>query len=185
MIENNFFPWKSEENEPARILDLCSGSGCIGIALAYKYPNSEIELLDVSFDALEVASENISNHHLDDRVVVFQSNLFDAADGQYDLIISNPPYVDAEDMACLPNEYKKEPEMALAAGNDGLELVHIIIKKAAQYLTEYGLLVIEVGNSWPALEAAYPDVSFTWQKFEKGGHGVCVFNATQLKRYFG
>lgn len=185
MIEQKFAPWwqgKLEHGMPApkRILDLCTGSGCIGIACANTFPDAQVELLDISFEALEVADENIQRHNMDDRVLALQSDLFGAASGRYDLIVSNPPYVDADDMSCLPDEYHHEPELALAAGEDGLDLVRIMLKQARQFLNDDGLLVVEVGNSWPALAAAYPQLPFIWPTFERGGHGVFVLQARDL-----
>lgn len=179
MIEVGFQPWLKNP-EPQRILDLCTGSGCIGIACAMQFVQAEVELLDISFDALAVADENIQRLQVEDRVMALQSDLFAAASGKYDLIVSNPPYVDADDMSCLPTEYHHEPELALAAGNDGLDLVRIMLREAREYLTDNGLLVVEVGNSWPALAEAYPQLPFEWQQFEHGGHGVFVLQARDL-----
>jgi len=178
LIENGFQPWLNQE--PQRIMDLCTGSGCIGIACAMQFENAEVELLDISFDALAVAEENIQRLQVEDRVMALQSDLFSAANGKYDLIVSNPPYVDADDMACLPDEFHHEPELALAAGNDGLDLVRIMLAHAREYLTDEGVLVVEVGNSWPALAEAYPQLPFQWQEFERGGHGVFVLKASDL-----
>ena len=185
MIEQSFAPWwqgavADGKPAPQRILDLCTGSGCIGIACAHQFEQAEVELLDISFDALEVADENIMGHQVSDRVMALQSDLFAAASGKYDLIVSNPPYVDADDMNSLPDEYHHEPELALAAGDDGLDLVRIMLKEARQYLNDDGLLVVEVGNSWPALAAAYPQLPFVWPEFERGGHGVFVLQAKDL-----
>lgn len=180
MIQQRFAPWWQGQEAPQRILDLCTGSGCIGIACAHEFEQAQVELLDISFDALAVAEENIEQHRVDDRVLALQSDLLSAASGRYDLIVSNPPYVDADDMACLPEEYLHEPELALAAGDDGLDLVHRLLKDARQYLTEEGLLVVEVGNSWPALAAQYPQLPFVWPEFEHGGHGVFVLQARDL-----
>ena len=178
LIETNFQPWL--QHQPKRIMDLCTGSGCIGIACAMQFPDAQVELLDISFDALAVAEENIQRLEVHDRVVALQSDLFSAAHGRYDLIVSNPPYVDADDMACLPDEFHHEPELALAAGNDGLDLVRIMLKQARDHLTDDGVLVVEVGNSWPALADAYPQLPFQWQEFERGGHGVFVLHAKDL-----
>lgn len=180
MIQQRFSPWWQGQEAPQRILDLCTGSGCIGIACAHEFEQAQVELLDISFDALAVAEENIEQHRVDDRVLALQSDLLSAASGRYDLIVSNPPYVDADDMACLPEEYLHEPELALAAGDDGLNLVHRLLKDARQYLTDEGLLVVEVGNSWPALAAQYPQLPFVWPEFEHGGHGVFVLQARDL-----
>lgn len=178
LIESGFQPWLTQS--PKRILDLCTGSGCIGIACAMQFEQADVELLDISFDALAVAEENIQRLQVEDRVIALQSDLFSAASGRYDLIVSNPPYVDADDMACLPDEFHHEPELALAAGEDGLDLVHIMLRQARDYLSDDGVLVVEVGNSWPALAQAYPQLPFQWQEFERGGHGVFVLHARDL-----
>ena len=183
MIADRFQPWlgRDLDSKPVhRIMDLCTGSGCIGIACATEFPEASVELLDISFDALALADENILRHQMSDRVIALQSDLFAAADGKYDIIVSNPPYVDADDMSCLPEEFHREPELALAAGEDGLDLVRIMLSQARQYLSDDGIFIVEVGNSWPALEEAYPAVPFMWQEFEMGGHGVFVLTADQL-----
>lgn len=180
LIEKRFAPWLTEE--PLQILDLCTGSGCIGIACAYAFPDAEVQLSDISFDALAVAEENIHQHGMADRVFAMQSDLFENLLGQrFDLIVSNPPYVDAEDMASLPDEFHAEPELGLASGDDGLDFTRRLLREAQDYLTDEGLLVVEVGNSWPALEAAYPDLPFVWVEFERGGHGVFVLTAQDLR----
>ncbi len=180
LIEKQFAPWLSAE--PQQILDLCTGSGCIGIACAYAFPDAEVQLSDISFEALAVAEENIHQHDLGDRVYALQSDLFENLLGQrFDLVVSNPPYVDADDMASLPQEYHAEPELGLASGVDGLDFTRRLLAEAVDHLTENGLLVVEVGNSWPALEEAYPELPFTWIEFERGGHGVFVLNAADLR----
>lgn len=181
LIQKRFEPWLM--NEPAQILDLCTGSGCIGIACAYAFPDAYVQLSDISFDALAVAEENIEQHGLGERVFAIQSDLFKGLQGQiFDLIVSNPPYVDAEDMASLPEEYHAEPELGLASGDDGLDFTRRLLAEAADYLSEQGMLLVEVGNSWPALEAAYPALPFTWIEFERGGHGVFVLTAADLRK---
>ncbi|EIK45149.1 modification methylase, HemK family [Cellvibrio sp. BR] len=181
LIQKRFEPWLV--NEPAQILDLCTGSGCIGIACAYAFPEAYVQLSDISFDALAVAEENIEQHGLAERVFAMQSDLFESLQGQvFDLIVSNPPYVDAEDMASLPEEYHAEPELGLASGDDGLDFTRRLLTEAVDYLSEQGVLLVEVGNSWPALEAAYPALPFTWIEFERGGHGVFVLNAEDLRK---
>lgn len=179
LIEKRFAPWLA--NEPQQILDLCTGSGCIGIACAYAFPDAEVQLSDISYDALAVAEENIQQHGMTERIFALQSDLFENLLGQrFDLIVSNPPYVDAEDMASLPDEFHAEPELGLSSGTDGLDFTRRLLAEAASYLTENGLLVVEVGNSWPALAAAYPDLPFSWVEFERGGHGVFVLTAQDL-----
>jgi ribosomal protein L3 glutamine methyltransferase len=183
LIAQGFQPWLT--GQPVnRILDLCTGSGCIGIACAHYFEEAQIDLADLSAEALQVAEINISRYELNHRVNAIESDLFEALAGQqYDLIVSNPPYVDQEDLASMPAEYKHEPALALASGNDGLDITRRMLKQAAQLLTEDGVLVVEVGNSCGALERAYPSVPFTWLEFENGGHGVFVFNRQELLQY--
>jgi ribosomal protein L3 glutamine methyltransferase len=173
----NWFPL----TPPQRILDLCTGSGCIAIACAHYLPEAEVDAVDISEDALTVADLNISQHGLEQRVFPIQSDCFDALPGQqYDLIVTNPPYVDAEDMADLPDEYQHEPELGLASGVDGLELTRQILRQAASHLTEQGVLICEVGNSMVALAAQFPQVPFHWIEFNKGGIGVFALTKAQL-----
>jgi ribosomal protein L3 glutamine methyltransferase len=180
LIERRFEPWLAKE--PARILDLCTGSGCIGIACAYEFLDAEVLLADLSFEALEVANRNIEQHGLDDRVYTVQGDGFDGLPKQrFDLIVSNPPYVDAEDFADMPAEFQHEPALGLACGDDGLNLVRRILAEAADHLTETGTLVVEVGNSQVHVEALYPEVDFTWLEFTDGGHGVFLLAASQCR----
>lgn len=179
LLEAELEPWLGQ-HPVERILDLCTGSGCIGIAAGYVFPEAEIDLADVSPDALAVAAENIERHGLEGRARPRLSDLFDDLEGRYDVILSNPPYVDAADLASMPLEFRHEPVLGLEAGEDGLALAHRIIAQARDRLTENGLLVVEVGNSAPALEAAYPDLPLIWVEFERGGEGVFVINARDL-----
>ncbi len=179
LIQSGLQPWLGDI-EVNRILDLCTGSGCIGIAAATVFEEADVDLSDISEDALEVAQSNIVMHGLEDRVSAIQSDLFAGLEGQYDLILSNPPYVDAEDMAALPDEFRHEPELGLAAGGDGLDIAHRILEKAADMLTPDGLLVVEVGNSWVALQEAYPELPFIWLDFEQGGEGVFLLSRQDL-----
>jgi len=182
LIESEFSPWLAMQ--PYRILDLCTGGGCIGIACALHNDAAEVVLSDISADALEVALENIERHGVGERVQIIESDLFEAlADERFDLIVSNPPYVDARDMDELPAEYRHEPELALVAGDDGLDLVRRMLREAAAHLTVDGALMVEVGNSWVALEEAYPTVPFTWIEFERGGHGVFLLTRAQLDEH--
>lgn len=170
---------------PERILDLCTGSGCIAIALAYAFGDAYVDASDVDKNALEVAAVNVEHHNIAHQVNLVESDLFAKipAENQYDLIVSNPPYVDAATMAELPPEFLHEPDHALAAGQDGLDLVHQILYRAADYLTRDGLLVCEVGDSEWALRQAYPDIQFNWLKFEKGGSGVFAMDYDELMEY--
>ncbi len=182
LIEDGFSPWLA--NPPSRILDLCTGSGCIGIACADVFPEAEVALADLSFEALEVANQNIERHGVDDRVYTVQGDGFDGLPGQrFDLIVSNPPYVDAEDFADMPDEYQHEPELGLACGHDGLNLVRRMLAEAADHLTEKGLLIVEVGNSQVHVEALYPEVEFHWLEFQRGGHGVFMLSAAQCREH--
>lgn len=182
LIERQFSPWLAAT--PARILDLCTGSGCIGIACAHAFPEAEVVLADLSFDALEVANLNIERHEVEERVYTVQGDGFGGLPGQrFDLIVSNPPYVDAEDFADMPAEFHHEPAMGLACGEDGLDLVRRMLAEAADHLTDDGLLVVEVGNSQVHVEAAYPEVAFTWVEFARGGHGVFVLTAEQCRQH--
>ncbi|GAA0519357.1 50S ribosomal protein L3 N(5)-glutamine methyltransferase [Tatumella terrea] len=166
---------------PERILDMCTGSGCIAIACAYEFPEAEVDAADISADALAVTEQNIESHGLMHQVTPLRSDLFrEIPPVKYDLIVTNPPYVDAEDMDDLPNEYRHEPELGLAAGSDGLVLVQRILANAADYLSEDGVLICEVGNSMVHMMDQYPDVPFTWLEFEHGGDGVFMLDRQQL-----
>ncbi len=167
---------------PEQMLDLCTGSGCIALALANVFVDAAVDAVDIDDDALEVAAINIDHHAKGFQVNLIKSSLFErvSADNQYGLIVTNPPYVDAEDMSELPPEIQHEPELALAAGHDGLDLVHHILNDAPDYLTEQGLIVVEVGNSEWAMRQSYPEVPFHWLKFEKGGTGIFALTREQL-----
>ncbi|MFZ5655168.1 MAG: 50S ribosomal protein L3 N(5)-glutamine methyltransferase [Pseudomonadota bacterium] len=178
LIEREFRPWLTAA--PERILDLCTGSGCIGIACALAFPDAEVDLADLSVEALEVADLNIAEHRLERRVRTLESDLFEELDQTYDLIVCNPPYVDADDYAEMPEEYHCEPELALAAGPDGLDLVRRVLREAPDWLEDGGLLFVEVGDSAPALEERYPDIAFTWVELERGGDGILVFSREEL-----
>lgn len=184
LIEKGFAPWLCGD-EVGNILDMCTGSGCIGIACAMAFPGAEVDLVDVSRDALEVADINIKRHHLNGQVKAIASDLFTelSTDRKYDLIVTNPPYVDTGDLASMPGEYHHEPPLGLGSGDDGLDCIRRILHDAPNYLTEYGVLVGEVGNSCEALSEAYPDVPFLWLDLEQGGHGVFVLTAGQLLQY--
>ncbi len=184
LIENQFFPYISANKSPKRILDLCTGSGCIAIACASYFEETEVDAVDLSVEALNVAQINIENHGLSEQVIPIQSDIFSGVEGQsYDLIVSNPPYVDQQDIDSLPQEYQHEPEMGLGCGDDGLDIVRVILAQSARYLNDGGLLFCEVGNSEVHVKALYKDVPFTWLNFERGGHGVFMLTKTQLVEF--
>jgi ribosomal protein L3 glutamine methyltransferase len=186
--EKNFYHhglYDKQLAQPERILDLCTGSGCIAIALASRFPDASVDASDIDKNALAVAAVNVDHHNVHHQVNLIESNLFEKipAENQYDLIVTNPPYVDAATMADLPPEFLHEPDHALAAGQDGLDLVHHILYQASNYLTRDGLLVCEVGDSEWALRQAYPEIQFDWLTFANGGHGIFAMDFDELIEY--
>ncbi len=181
-IETGFEPWL-EPGEVRRVLDVGTGSGCIAVACALAFEDALVDATDLSADALELARSNVVRHGLTERVRLYRADVFDGLPDElrYDLIISNPPYVDATDMANLPPEYRHEPRAALAAGDDGLDVVRRILAGAAERLTANGILVVEVGNSAPAVAEAWPGLPAVWLEFRHGGHGVFLLTAGDLR----
>ena len=163
-----------------RVLDLCTGSACIAIAAAHAFEQAQVDASDISTEALQVARSNVELHSMESRVTLTEADLFDGLSGRYDLILSNPPYVDAADMASTADEFSHEPALGLVAGDDGLDIAHRILATSAHYLSNDGLLVCEVGNSSVALEKAYPHVRFNWLEFANGGDGVFYMSASEL-----
>ena len=183
LVEAGFDPWIDPEGARS-VLDLCAGSGCIGIACAVYLPEAEVDLAEISPAALEVASRNLAHHHLEERVQVLQSDLFDGiGERRYDLVISNPPYVSAAELADLPEEFRKEPQLGLAGGETGLDLALRVLRDAPDYLNEGGVLVVEVGNTAAELERRFPDLPFLWLEFERGGEGVLLMKREQLTEF--
>ena len=183
LIESAYFPWVEPANVQS-ILDLCTGSGCIGIASAYALPQAKVVLSDISADAIEVARKNIHKHQLDSRVSVIQSDIFDNIPAQkFDLIVSNPPYVSEAEYQELPAEYLNEPKLGLTSGPDGMDLVARILNQAAAFLSTSGIIIIEVGASAELLMQRYPQVPFNWIEFEYGGDGVFTLSKQELEQY--
>ncbi len=183
LIEQRFAPWVEEE-QVERILDLCTGSACIAIACAYAFADAYVDAVDLSTEALEVAKLNVDKHQLADAVTLHQSDLFENLPVvQYDIIVSNPPYVCLEEWKQLPAEYHAEPAMGFKGGESGLDLVLRILVDADRYLTEQGILIIEVGSSAETLQSRFTDVPFYWLNFERGGDGVFLLTAEQVRHY--
>jgi len=179
LIQNRFQPWLSDE--PQAILDLCTGSGCIGIACAFEFQDSSVDLIDISPEALEIADKNIHLHDLESRVRSIQSDGLTAlGHQQYDLIVSNPPYVSEAEYAQLPQEYKMEPKLGLTSGDDGFDFVRNLLLSAEKHLTTDGLLVVEVGYGWEQFNDLFPQYPFLWPEFENGGCGVFILTRDQL-----
>jgi ribosomal protein L3 glutamine methyltransferase len=185
LIVQQYQPWLSSSvGQPLKVLDMCTGCGCIGIATALHMPDTLVHISDISTEALQVAQENILHHKVQDRVTAIQSDVFNGLPGNtYDLIVTNPPYVDKADIDSMPAEYQAEPAIALGSGDDGLDITRRLLKEAANYLNDNGVMIVEVGNSWENVEAAFPNVPFMWLGFESGGHGVFVITKQELLSY--
>ena len=182
-ILERFEPWVTPA-KVRRALDLCTGSGCIAIALAHAFPQARVDATDISDAALAVARINVEQHGLRERVRLIPSDLFAALGGErYDLIVTNPPYVDPAELAELPEEYRHEPELALVSGHDGLDAIVHILAQAPAHLNPDGVLVAEVGNSHATLQAAFPDVPFLWLSTSTGDESVFLLTAEQLRQY--
>ena len=185
MIEAGFSPWL-DTTEVHRIADVGTGSGCIAIACALAFPDAQVDALDNSAPAVALATCNAAEHGVEDQVSASQSDWLSAIEPQplLDLIVSNPPYVDAKAMANLPAEYQHEPQAALAAGRDGLDAVRAILPQAAERLSEHGILVCEIGHGQAAFSQAFPDLAVTWVSFARGGEGVFVVDGATLRAAF-
>jgi ribosomal protein L3 glutamine methyltransferase len=184
LVERRFEPWLDPASV-GRVLDLCTGSGCIAVACAHAFPGAQVDATELSEAAAAVARRNAREHGVDARVRVLTGDLFaPIGEAQYDLVVSNPPYVSEAEMAALPAEYRHEPALGLAAGPEGLDVVRRILAGARRHLGPDGILVVEVGDSAERLAAAYPDIPFLWLDFERGGGGVFLLTAAELDRHF-
>ena len=181
LLQENIFPWVAEPEKIGRVLDMCTGSGCLAILAAHIYPDAIVDAVDLSEDALAVAERNVKDYELKQRVQLIQSDLFTAlGDRKYDLIISNPPYVDAKSVSALPAEYLHEPKLALGSGIDGLDATREILKQAAVHLNPGGILIVEIGHNRDVLEAAYPDLPFNWLTVSAGDEFVFLLYREDL-----
>jgi ribosomal protein L3 glutamine methyltransferase len=181
LLENGLHPWIEYQEMVESAADICTGSGCLGVLLAHTFPNAAVDVVDISPDAIAVANINIKNYGLEEQVTAIESDMFTALAGKtYDLIISNPPYVDAPSMAILPQEYRNEPQIALGSGNDGLDHTHTLLHEAGKHLNDGGLLIVEIGHNRDALLAAYPDMPFTWLEVDSGNEFVFMLTKEQL-----
>jgi len=182
LLRDKLSPWVKDPDSVGAALDLCTGSGCLAILLAQAFPNARVDATELSSDALEVARKNVADYGLEDRIRLVMGDLFAGLTGRYELIVSNPPYVNADSMAGLPPEYRAEPPMALAGGQDGLDIVRRIVSGASALLDQDGLMVVEIGHNREALEQAFPRVPFTWLETSGGDGFVFLLTGAQLAR---
>jgi ribosomal protein L3 glutamine methyltransferase len=181
IIPEQFQPWVTDPDAVTNVLELCTGSGCLAIMLADAFPNAQVDAVDLSTDALEVAKKNVAEYELQDRITLYHSDLYDKLPAKkYDLIVTNPPYVNSTSMSTLPAEYKAEPQMALAGGDDGMDLVRRIVAGAKERLTPQGALVVEIGNEFAYAEAAFTELELTWLSTSAGDEAVFLVTADQL-----
>lgn len=181
LLAEGLDPWIEDPWSVGAVADLCSGSGCLAILAALAFPEAQVDAIDLSTDALDVARRNVADYRLEERVRLVHSNLFaGVARQRYDLIVSNPPYVDAASMASLPEEFRREPEMALAGGKDGLDLVRVMLREAREQLNPGGLIVVEIGHNRETLETAFPQTPFTWLETSAGDEFVFLLRREEL-----
>jgi ribosomal protein L3 glutamine methyltransferase len=181
IMPEQFQPWVTDPDAVTNVLELCTGSGCLAIMLADAFPNAQVDAVDLSTDALEVAKKNVAEYELQDRITLYHSDLYDKLPAKkYDLIVTNPPYVNSTSMSTLPAEYKAEPQMALAGGDDGMDLVRRIVAGAKERLTPQGALVVEIGNEFAYAEAAFTELELTWLSTSAGDEAVFLVTAEQL-----
>ena len=181
LLNTDLSPWIEFPEMIESAADICTGSGCLGVLLASVFPNAAVDVIDISQDAIDVANINIANYGLEAQVTAIKSDMFSALSGKkYDVIISNPPYVDAPSMAVLPAEYQNEPQLALGSGVAGLDHTHTILREAANYLNDDGILIVEIGHNRDALEDAYPNIIFNWLEVSSGTEFVFLLTKSQL-----
>ncbi len=181
LLREQLAPWVENPEEIVSVADICTGSGCLAILAAHAFPNADVDAVDISDDALAVARRNIADYGLEGHVTPIRSDMLSALQGRrYDIILSNPPYVDAPSMEALPQEYRQEPGIALASGDDGLDHTHTLLREAARHLNPGGLLIVEIGHNRDVLEAAYPDLPFTWLEVSAGDQFVFLLSREQL-----
>ena len=181
LLDEQLTPWIDDPWAIESALDLCTGSGCLAILTALAFPNAKVDAVDLSTDALSVAQRNVDDYQLNEQIELIHSDAFTALQGRrYDLIISNPPYVNAESVAALPPEYLHEPEMSLGSGEDGLDFTRIILREAKKHLNPHGILVVEIGHNRAVLEAAYPELPFTWLETQTGNENVFMLRVEEL-----
>jgi ribosomal protein L3 glutamine methyltransferase len=181
LLDDSLTPWIEFQEMVENAADLCTGSGCLGILLAHAFPNAAVDIIDISPDAIDVSNINIANYGLEEQVTAIQSDMFTALAGKtYDVLISNPPYVDAPSMAALPAEYRNEPQIALGSGTNGLDHTHTILREAANYLADEGVLIVEIGHNRDVLLEAYPLVPFVWLDTSAGDQFVFLLTKAQL-----
>jgi len=181
LLRQRLSPWIAEPDNIGHVLDMCTGSGCLAILCADAFPNAQVDAVDLSADALMVARLNVDDYELAERINLIESDLFTQLEGRkYDLIISNPPYVDAESVAALPPEYLHEPELSLGSGSDGLDATRVILAQAAEYLNDNGILIVEIGHNRDVIEAAYPTLPFTWLDVAAGDQFVFMLHRNDL-----
>ena len=181
MLNDGLAPWIEYSELVHRVLDLCTGSGCLAILAAHHFPDAEIDAIDISHDALDVAQINVGEYALEEHIRLLQSDVFSAVEGEkYDLIVSNPPYVDAPSVAALPQEYLHEPPESLGSGEDGLDVTRIILERATEFLNPYGVLVVEIGHNRHELEMQFPQLPFVWLETASGDGFVFLLTREML-----
>ncbi len=181
LLQQRLSPWIEDPDSVDSVLDMCTGSGCLAILAALSFPNARVDAADISPDALDVARINVDDYALQERIALIESDLFANLEGRkYDLIISNPPYVDADSVASLPAEYLHEPKLALGSGMDGLDATRKILRQAAQHLNDNGILIVEIGHNRDALEQAFPELPFTWLDVSAGDEFVFMLHRNDL-----